>query len=232
MLVFPVIFYFISYCWNFNKCNTFGLSDPIQCSDMFPCTGSFTSVLLLNPKPNPCSQEYLSPVFGFLEGLCGEVRENEHGQALPIPSHLSPRPSSSQGCSLWKIVLSCIPSSWNPLQGALSQTRQTEDKLIKKKKSSSNLFQKKSRFSLSIIVVALTVNNELASSSDPSVCESALEWLSLVGIPRCCKSLLLSVSDHPFGAKGGIVLCWYLWSPSRFYLYVGLRASMYYGRMV
>lgn len=154
MAVFSLIFYFISCCWNSNKCNSFGLSDPTQWYT-FPCTGSCRVSCFLIPSQTLAPRNILVDFLAFQ----GRPLWRSQGEWTWASSSFSFKssplhPPPPQGWSLWKIGLWCIPSSWNPLRGPLSQTRQNEDKPFFKK--SAQIYFRKGSFLITSYCSCLT----------------------------------------------------------------------------
>lgn len=207
MAVFSVIFYFISCCWKPNICNSFGLSDLTQWYT-FPCMGSCKVSCSLIPNQTLAPRNILVHFLAFLYVWGGTLWRSwgEWTWASSFFSFTSSPldPPPSQACSLQKLGPWCIAYSWNPLHGALSQTRQTEDQPFKK---ISSIYFKKSSFLLSVIVVVLPVNIEFTGSPALSSCEIALGWLFLVGwLEYCIVAKLCSWVCHitHFGWKKGL----------------------------
>lgn len=136
----PCYLLFSRFRWSFNKYHSFGRSDLTQ---QFLALGQVSCASIASQTLLPRNIGISWFNFWLLGGPCRQVRGNKCGHAhlYSFMSSPSDPPSGRKGCSLQNTSLWCIPSSWNSLQGALSQRRHIKDNHKKKtKQNSSNVF--------------------------------------------------------------------------------------------
>lgn len=177
--------------------------------------GSCTLFLFLNPKSDPCSQEYPGPAlaFGVLVQKLGRMRAD----GLLATLHLA-----HQTCLLPRVAASRRRGSGavRPPEALCKGSYIRGSKLFKKK-NSSNLFQEKYLFIFSCC--NLTVNIELANSSDSFWCDCSRTALT-GGDTVLFQGSALECIKSPISGEDRIVPCWYLCSLSHCHLQVGPRA--------